>query len=254
MQTAGKEGGRPFPLHLSQLPVLGKAGQDRLRRARVHVVGTGRIGSWVAMALAAAGVGCVSANDPQVVERENLGAFVFARVPDIGKEKVFALEEFFHGRPAFVFEPVVAPIESRLVDRCLGLSDLVICCANTLSGRLAAERKAIRYGKPVLQTAALDGRERLGGVLTLRLPENPWSACFGCYFPNDRRFPRGEGLLSTATIALAAFASNMAVQIITRVRSAVFKRHNLFQLNLETYELAGLAVRRRAKCRVCGGA
>src|SRR5436309_6876679 len=69
--------------HAVQLPVLGREGQERLRQARVHISGTGRVGSSLAVHLAAAGAGYVSANDPQKVESENLGHWAFARPLDL---------------------------------------------------------------------------------------------------------------------------------------------------------------------------
>src|SRR5205823_4001124 len=122
----------------------------------------------------------VSANDPQILEPENSGSSVFARPTDLGKEKVTVLWKFFRGRPDFAFEPLVEPAESARIDPCIRRAHLVISCANTVDGRLAAERKAIKYRKPVMQVAVFDGREHLGGVIALRLPQNRWSACFGC--------------------------------------------------------------------------
>src|SRR5437899_1366730 len=156
----------------AQLPVLTSEGQLRLRKARVHISGAGRIGSALVARLAEAGVGHVSANDPQKVEAENLGPWAFARPPDVGKEKVVVLWKFFQGRQDFDFEPLVEATESRRVDLYIRRARLVISCANTVDGRLAAERKAIRYRKPVMEVAAFDGRRRLGGLITLRLPEN----------------------------------------------------------------------------------
>ena len=242
-----------FAWHAAQLPVIGREGQEKLRKAHIHISGTGRIGTWIAIDLAAAGAVHLSANDPQILEPENIGSFVFARLPDLGKQKVYVLEAFFHGRPDLVFEAVWAPTESRRVDPYIERCDLVISCANTIEGRLAAERKAIRYTKPVMQVAAFDGRERLGGLVTLRLPENRWCACFGCYLGEGRSFPRGEGLLSTVTSTLAAIAANMAVQIITGVRSDFLKSHDLFLIDLESYVIQTLAIERRKGCEVCGG-
>lgn len=241
-----------YASHAAQLPALGTRGQRRLRASRVHIAGTGRIGSAVAVCLAQAGIGHVSANDPQEIEPENFGASAFVRAPDLGRPKVVALAQFFAGRPHFLFEPLVAPTESTKVDSCVQRAQMVVSCANSVGGRLAAERKAIRYRKPVMQVAAMDGRERLQGVITVRLPENRWAACFGCCLNQQRQFPRGEGLLTTVTSALAAIASNMAVELLSGVRCDFVRRHTLYWIDLETYRIEALAVRRKPGCTVCG--
>jgi len=238
-------------IYSSQLPVLGRAGQNRLRSASIHVSATGRLGMQVIFASAAAGVGRISSNDPQVIEDENFGSFIFCRRPDIGRQKTLVLARFLDGIPGLEFDGLGIGTESNAVDPLIARSDLVVSCANTLSGRLAAERKAIQYGKPVLQVAAYDGRERLGGVITLRRPENPEGACFGCYFPDDRTFPRGEGLLSTVTTMLAAMAANIAVQVLSGVHSEFISKHNFFSIDLERYRIEALAVERRKGCEIC---
>jgi molybdopterin/thiamine biosynthesis adenylyltransferase len=252
MKTRNRNLQRVIDCYAAQLPVIGRDGQARLHQARVHISGLGRIGSTVALNLAAAGVGYESANDPQTAEMDNLGPLVFARLSDLGKHKAFLLEEFFHGRPDFVFQPLPLPAESGEIDSHIQQCDLVISCANTVAGRLAAERKAIRFGKPAMQVAALDGQERLGGMITLKLPENDWSACFGCLLGERTEIPRGEGLLSSVTSTLAALASNMAVAILTGVRSDFLRRQNVFFVDLENYAIDALAVERGKECRTCG--
>src|SRR2546422_1487928 len=239
--------------HATQVAVIGEQGQQRLAEARVHVSGLGRVGHQVVLLLAAAGVGIVPANDPQSMEPENFGAFVFARRPDRGREKAFVLERFFDGRPDFLFEPVVARTESAEVDPYIARSDLVISCANTVSGRLAAEAKAIRYGKTVMQVAAFDHRELVGGLITIRRP-NRNEACFGCFLDGAADFSRGEGLLSTATAALAAIAANMAVQLLTGQRAGFITEHNVFFVDLEKYAIDALAVVPSPECTICGEA
>ena len=237
--------------YATQVAVIGEQGQQRLAEARVHVSGLGRVGHQVVLLLAAAGVGIVPANDPQSMEPENFGAFVFARRPDRGREKAFVLERFFDGRPDFLFEPVVARTESAEVDPYIARSDLVISCANTVSGRLAAEAKAIRYGKPVMQVAAFDHRELIGGLITIRRP-NQHEACFGCLLQELPDGLRGAGLVTTATAALAAIASNITVQLLTGQRAGFISEHNVFFIDLERYAIKPLPVVPNPKCTICG--
>ena len=105
-----------------------------------------------------------------------------------------------------------------------------------------------------MQVAAFDGRERLGGLIALRLPENRWSACFGCLLNDKQKFPRGEGLLTTVTSTLAAIASNMVVELLASVRSDFLRRHNVLWIDLERYNVEALSVKRRPGCKVCGRA
>ena len=244
---------RSYPeIYAAQLPALGPAGQERLHQARVLVVGGGRVGSVLLLNLAAAGIGYGSVADPQVVEWDNGNSFIFCPPGDLGKPKVSVLDRFLGAREHFRFRPIALAVDSIEVDCEISRSDLVICCANTVAGRLAAECKAIRYGKPSMQVAAFDGRERLGGLIALRLPENRWSACFGCYVEDTMEPIGGEGLLSTVTSALAATAANMAVELLSGIHAEIFCEKNLFYFDFATYSNGPLAVQKRKGCRVCG--
>lgn len=162
------------------------------------------------------------------------------------------LERWLGTREHLGFRPTVLPAESEDIDRDIRCSDLVICCANTVAGRPAAEEKAIRYQLPCMQVAVFDGSERLGGLIAVRLPQNDWSACFACSLEGRPEPRRGAGLVSTVTTALAAMAANMAVELLTGVHAEVFHRANLFFVDLENYAIEALAIQRRSGCSLCG--
>jgi molybdopterin/thiamine biosynthesis adenylyltransferase len=194
----------------------------------------------------------LSSNDHQVVEPDNLNSLGFS-CADVGTKKVKALSRRLALREHSRFRWIALPVEADEVDPYIEASDLVICCANTVTGRVAAEQKAVRYGKPSMQVAVFDGRDCLGGLISVRLPENPWSACAACYLDPNRESNPSAGLLSTVTSTLAAIATNMAVAILSGVRTQMFREKNLFYVDLETYDIEALAVEKRSGCPVCGG-
>lgn len=70
------------------LPELGRAGQERLRDARVLLIGAGGLGSPAALYLAAAGVGTLGLVDPDRVELSNLHRQLLHGTADTGRSKV----------------------------------------------------------------------------------------------------------------------------------------------------------------------
>ncbi len=70
------------------LPNVGLAGQQKLKAARVLVIGAGGLGSPVSLYLAAAGVGTLGLVDSDVVDESNLQRQVLYGVSDVGSSKV----------------------------------------------------------------------------------------------------------------------------------------------------------------------
>lgn len=75
------------------LPELGMRGQEKLKNAKVLVVGAGGLGAPLLLYLAAAGIGNIGIIDDDVVEDSNLQRQVLFSTDDIGKSKVIAAKE-----------------------------------------------------------------------------------------------------------------------------------------------------------------
>jgi len=75
------------------LPDFGREGQERLREARVLVVGAGGLGSPLLLYLAAAGLGHIGIIDDDVVDLSNLQRQVLYTSQDIGKPKAVVAKQ-----------------------------------------------------------------------------------------------------------------------------------------------------------------
>ena len=70
------------------IPEIGLSGQERIRAARVLLVGAGGLGSPLALYLAAAGVGVIGLVDDDVVDASNLQRQVIHGTRDVGTHKL----------------------------------------------------------------------------------------------------------------------------------------------------------------------
>jgi adenylyltransferase/sulfurtransferase len=75
------------------LPEVGLEGQQRLKAARVLCVGTGGLGSPLALYLAAAGIGTLGLVDFDVVDASNLQRQIIHTTHDIGRKKIDSAAE-----------------------------------------------------------------------------------------------------------------------------------------------------------------
>src|SRR5450755_4284277 len=75
------------------MPEVAMEGQQRLKAARVLCIGTGGLGSPLALYLAAAGIGTLGLVDFDVVDYTNLQRQVIHTTRDVGRSKVESAAE-----------------------------------------------------------------------------------------------------------------------------------------------------------------
>jgi molybdopterin/thiamine biosynthesis adenylyltransferase/rhodanese-related sulfurtransferase/molybdopterin converting factor small subunit len=94
--TLSNEEIRRYSRHLI-MPEVGMEGQKKLKAARVLAIGTGGLGSPLALYLAAAGVGTIGLVDYDVVDDSNLHRQILFGAGDVGRPKLDAAEERLRG-------------------------------------------------------------------------------------------------------------------------------------------------------------
>ena len=239
-------------LYATQLPILGKAGQSRLHRARVHVCGCGGIGSQMVLNLAAAGVGQITFNDPQALEADNFNRFPTATFADLGMPKIEFLKRLLEGRPFLKSSGIMAGNEDPVVGPLYKAADILVCSSNTVQSRCAAAKQAIQLKKPILDVSVADGRRALAGFVKVWHPKDAsWSACPACYLRPDKTSERGEGLLSSLLETVAALAAHLTIQLISNDDEQAIIRRNLFLISFRDYQLGALSVEKSTHCPAC---
>jgi len=108
--TLSNEEIRRYSRHLI-IPEVGMEGQKKLKAARVLAIGTGGLGSPLALYLAAAGVGTIGLVDFDVVDDSNLQRQILFGVGDVGRSKLAAAAERLRGINPHV---EIVPYEERL--------------------------------------------------------------------------------------------------------------------------------------------
>lgn len=149
--------------------------QDRLRRAKIVVVGAGAIGNEVLKNLALLGVGQVWVVDFDRVEASNLARSVLFREADRGRSKAeVAARAMREINP----DVQVHAIDGNVVtDVGLGLfrdANLVIGCLDNREARLWVNRCCWKVGTPWID----GGIEEINGVVKVFVP--PDGACYEC--------------------------------------------------------------------------
>ena len=133
------------------IPDLGMVGQQRLKSARVLVVGAGGLGSPTLLYLAAAGVGTLGIVDFDVVDESNLQRQIIHGTSDIGRPKAQSARDSLRETNPFV---TVELHEFRLgVDNAVELFaayDLIIDGTDNFATRYLVNDAAVLAHKPYI--------------------------------------------------------------------------------------------------------
>ena len=160
----------------------GRAVHERLRRLRVAVAGTARLGSHLAEALARAGVSELTLIDPDLLEVHSLDA-LHADPADAGLPKALAVAKAVRRGSATRTRPLVARAQDPAAFASLAAADVIVSAPDDNRARLAAALAASAYLRPHLDLGAgVFGRGptwRAGADVRLVLPGDGCLCCIG---------------------------------------------------------------------------
>jgi len=158
---------------------IGGAGQQKLRKARVLVIGAGGLGSPVLMYLAAAGVGVLGVVDDDIVSLSNLQRQVLHTTENVGMAKVTsAVEAVGRINPHVTIEPHQVRINAENAADIIEEYDLVLDGSDNFDTRYLINEMCVSLKKPLI-SAAMSQWE---GQISLYDPANG-GPCYACVFP-----------------------------------------------------------------------
>ena len=160
------------------LPELGPAGQQKLKRSSVLIVGAGGLGIPAAVYLAAAGVGRIGVIDEDVVEKSNLHRQTIYSELDLGRPKArVAGERLRSVNPHVAIEPHEARLTSANAMGLLKGYDVVIDCTDNFPARYLINDACVLLGKPDVYASIF----RFDGQASVFYAKG--GPCYRCLFP-----------------------------------------------------------------------
>ena len=230
------------------LPQLGGAGQQRLKSAKVAIVGAGGIGAAVIPALAGAGVGSMSIIDGDAVDLSNLQRQPLYATDDIGRFKANLAAEFVTARnPHVVVLNHSIRIDADNASDLLADHDLIIDGTDNFMTRLIVSDAATRLGIPLLSAAAQQFQGQVG-----LFRGQPCYRCFvGDAFDADDCDTCAElGVLGALTGTVGNFAALMAIRELASIGDDAAGKLHLF--DGLTLEWRTMRLPPDPECRACG--
>ena len=200
---------------------IGGPGQQKLKAARVLVIGAGGLGSPLALYLAAAGVGTIGIVDDDVVSLSNLQRQVLHATGDVGRPKTqSAAEAIARVNPHVVVETHATRLTAANAMELIGAYDIVADGSDNFATRYLAADACALARRPLV-TASLGTFD--GALTTIRAhetgPDGKPNPTWRCLFPE----PPPPGTVPTCAEAgvLGALAglmgSMMAVEVVREI-------------------------------------
>jgi adenylyltransferase/sulfurtransferase len=231
------------------LEEIGFVGMEKLRDAKLCVVGVGGIGNPVVTQLAAMGVGKLKIVDRDVVEISNLHRQHLYNEDDIGKVKVeVAAERLKKINPHVEIEAIPLSITKYTAESIVKGMDIIIDALDSVDARYALNDACIKYNIPFIYAGALG---MLGSVCTI-LPNK--SACLRCMFPalaeEDMPTCSTEGVHPSILYLVAGVQVSEAVKIVTGQHPTLVNK--LLYIDLNELSFDKIQMFRHEECSSCG--
>lgn len=203
---------RRYARHLV-LKGVGGEGQQRLKAAKVLIVGAGGLGAPVIAYLAAAGIGTIGVVDDDTVSLSNLQRQIIHTSAAEGTPKVDSAKAFAAGLNPFV---TIVPHQLRLTAENAGLVsgyDLVLDGTDNFATRKIAAEACAAAGKPLVSGAV----SMFDGQVTVFSPGGPHFADLYPQSPDEVDLPACEivGVLGAVTGVIGTLMAMEAIKLIT---------------------------------------
>lgn len=241
------------------LPEVGEAGQVKLLKSKVLMIGAGGLGSPAALYLAAAGVGTLGLVDADVVDASNLQRQVLHATSRVGHPKVESAEKVLKDlNPDVKVVGYKERVDSSNVDRLFADYDVIVDGTDNFPTRYLVNDASVWLGKPVVHGSIF----RFDGQLTTFVPDKAAAKlgiaagpCYRCLYPEP---PPPElapscqeaGVLGILPGVIGLLQATEAIKLLLNRGDPLAGR--LLTYDSLRMKFRELKLRRSPECPVCG--
>ena len=232
------------------IPEVGLSGQKKIKAASVLVIGTGGLGSPVALYLAAAGVGRIGLVDYDQVDASNLQRQVIHGTSQLGELKVIsARQRMLDINPDIQVDIYNEPFTSANAMQIAKDYDILIDGTDNFPTRYLSNDVSVLLGKPNVYGSIyrFDGQ-----VSVFDARQGP---CYRCLFPEPP--PPGlvpscaeGGVLGVLPGTIGTLQATEALKLILGIGETLNGRLLLFNALDMSFDFVNL--RKNPNCKICG--
>lgn len=224
---------------------FGREGQEKLKKAKVFIAGTGGLGSITSTYLTAAGVGVIRIADDDVVELSNLNRQILHWTPDIGKKKVAsAREKLEQLNPEVSVEIMENTIDEDNILDLVGDSHLIVDAMDNFPTRYLLNRASLEKNIPLFYGAV----HGFTGEMTTIIPGK--GPCLRCIFPKappEEKFP----VIGVTPAIIGCIQATEAIKYIVGIGTLL--ENKLLIWDGMHSSLTEIEVKKNPQCEECAG-
>jgi adenylyltransferase/sulfurtransferase len=228
---------------------IGVEGQQRLRDARLLVIGAGGLGSPASFYLASAGVGRITLVDGDTVDLTNLQRQILHTTDRIGQPKAVSGKAMLEAlNPQVEVVTIERRVDAAELDALVADATIVLDCSDNFATRHAVNRACVEHARPLVSGAAIRFDGQLA-VFDLRRADSP---CYACLFPEgdgDDELCAVMGVFAPVTGIIGTLQAAEALKLAAGIGESLSGR--LLLLDALAMNLRTVAVPRDPHCLVC---
>ena len=222
------------------MPEVGLDGQRKLKAAKVLVIGTGGLGSPLALYLAAAGVGTLGLVDFDVVDVSNLQRQIIHGTADVGRSKCQSAADRLHDvNPAVTLDHWEDRFTSKNALDIVKHYDIVVDGTDNFPTRYLVNDACVLLNKPNVYGSIF----RFDGQATVFDPRS--GPCYRCLYPEPP--PPGEvpscaegGVLGILPGVIGCIQATETIKLILGVGEPLIGRllhYDALNMTFKTYKI-----------------
>ncbi|MDI6787952.1 MAG: ThiF family adenylyltransferase, partial [Planctomycetota bacterium] len=224
-----------FSRHI-RLPHFGAAGQKKISRAKVFIVGAGGLSSPSAIYLASAGIGTIGLIDNDSVELSNLPRQILHNKNTLDELKITSAEKRLKQiNPDIKLDLFAERLKADNISSILKDYDVVIDGSDNFPTKFLLNDACVLNGKPLIHAGVL---RYTGQVMTIIPSSSPLraqlgSACYRCIFPEPPpadSIPTCEqaGILNTVAGIIGLIQATEAIKLLLNIGDLLTNRLLVF--------------------------
>ena len=235
MKQLSNEDSSRFTRHFS-LAEIGREGQEKLKNARVLVIGAGGLGSPLLIYLAAAGVGTIGIVDDDIVSISNLQRQVLYTTAEVGLKKVeLASQKLSALYPEIDVQTFDLRLNETNAESLFNEYDIIADCTDNYKTRELLGQVSAKLRKPLVFASVLNFE---GQLTVFNYKNGPAYADLFPSVPKDGIYKENEiGLIGVLPGIAGTLQANEIIKIITGYGEVISGKLLVFNIQDNRFNL-----------------